>query len=358
MIVRKLKIQNFRNFRTLDLEFSPKMTVIVGDNAVGKTSVIEAINCISSIKSFRTNEYQDLINDSSKYFYLEADLEEDLTSNKVAYYCDSNVKRLKLNNFVYSKLSDYVGFFNVICFSALDFLKLKGAGNERRKMFDLIFCQISKDYLFMSNYYKKLLKDRNALLKGFILENRSETKKLIDVVTEQLIQYGNKLIDYRKQIIIELSKFAEKIHLDISGKDEILRIEYSPSVNELSKEVFDKSFSEDLRRGFTTLGPHRDDYIFIVNNKNVGIFGSQGQQRNAILSSKLAMAEMIFKIKKEAPTLLLDDVFSELDKNRQNALINSLNLNFQTIITTASISDLDKEILDKAFIIKLDKRSE
>ncbi len=358
MIVRKIKIQYFRNFNTLNLEFSPKMTVIVGDNAVGKTSVIEAINCISTIKSFRTNEYQDLINDSSNYFYLEADLEEANTSNKVSYYCDAKAKRIKLNNFVYSKLSEYVGFFNVICFSALDFLKLKGTGSERRKMFDLIFCQISKDYLFVSNYYKKLLKDRNTLLKSFILENRSEVRELIDVVTEQLIQYGNKLIDYRKKTIIELSKFAEKIHLEISGKIETLKLEYSSSVAELTKAAYDKTFSDDLRRGFTTVGPHRDDYIFIVNNKNVAVFGSQGQQRNAMLSSKLAMAELIFEIKKEAPTLLLDDVFSELDKNRQNALINSLNPNFQTIITTASISDLDKEILDKALIIKLDKRSE
>lgn len=358
MIVKKLKIQYFRNFDSLSLDFSPKMTVIVGDNAVGKTSVIEAINCISTIKSFRTNEYQDLINDSSDYFYLEAELQEGNASNKVSYYCDTKIKRIKLNNFVYSKLSEYVGFFNVVCFSALDFLNLKGSASERRKMFDLIFCQISKDYLVMSNYYKKLLKDRNTLLKGFILENRSEDEKLIDVITEQLIQYGNKIIDYRKQIISKLSKFAEKIHLEISGKIENLKLEYSPSVDKLTKEVYKKTFSDDLKRGFTTVGPHRDDYIFIVNNKNVGIFGSQGQQRNAILSSKLAMAELIFEIKKEAPTLLLDDVFSELDKNRQNALINSLNPNFQTIITTASISDLDKEILDKALIIKLDKRSE
>lgn len=358
MIIKNIKLQYFRNFLIQTVEFSPKITVIFGDNAVGKTSIIEAVNCVSSIKSFRTNDYNDLINDTSNYFYLEATLLSNDCENKVTYYCDKELKKIKLNNFLYSKLSDFVGYFNVVCFSALDFLKLKGSGNERRKMFDLIFCQISKDYLFVSNYYKKLLKDRNTLLKRLIFENRSDLQKLIEVVTEQLVEYGNKMIEFRKQATEKISSYAQTKHLKISNHSEEFSLLYVPSIEELNPEEYNKVFSEDLKRGYTTIGPHRDDYIFIVNNKNVATFGSQGQQRNAVLSVKFAMADLIFEIKKEAPTLLLDDVFSELDRSRQNALINSLNPDYQTIITTASISDLDNKILDNALIVKLDKRSE
>lgn len=358
MNIKNIKIKKFRNFNDTKIVFSPFVTILLGDNAVGKTSVIEAVNCLSAIKSFRTNTLDELINFGSDYFYLEAVIECGQKEEIVSLYCDKKVKKLKLNNFLYSKLSDYVGYFNVVCFSALDFLKLKGTGNERRKMFDLVFCQISKDYLFVSNYYKKLLKDRNALLKSLSFENRSDLYKLLDVITEQLIFYGNKIIEFRKEEIIKLSEITREVHLKISNGLEELQIVYSPSLELLTKEDFEKSKSEDLKKGYTTIGPHRDDYIFIVNNKNVGMFGSQGQQRNAVLSVKLAMADLLYEIKKEAPTLLLDDVFSELDKNRQNALINSLNSTYQTIITTASISDIDNKILDKAYVVEIGKRSE
>lgn len=358
MIIKNIKIKQFRRFNDFQLEFSPKITVIYGDNAVGKTTIIEAINCISSIKSFRTNDYLELINDFSEYFYLEATLKSDELENKVTYYCDKQGKKIKLNNYLYLKLSDFVGYFNVVCFSSLDFFKLKGSGNERRKLFDLVFCQISKDYMFVSNYYKKLLKDRNALLKRLIFENRRDLQNLIEVVSEQLVEFGNKIIEFRQKTINEISNFAKLHHLRISEELEDFCLTYSPSVNKLKIEYYNNSLTEDLKRGYTTIGPHRDDYIFIVNNKNVAIYGSQGQQKNAILSVKLAMADLIYENKKEAPTLLLDDVFSELDRKRQNALVNSLNPNYQTIITTASISDLDNKILDNALLVKLDKRSE
>ncbi|MBE6130979.1 MAG: DNA replication/repair protein RecF [Erysipelotrichaceae bacterium] len=358
MIIKNLKLQQFRVFLNYEMEFSPNITVIYGDNAVGKTSIIEAVNCISCIKSFRTNDYVELINDSSEYFYLEATLESEKLENKVSYYCDKQAKKIKLNNNLYSKLSDFVGFFNVVCFSALDFLKLKGSANERRKMFDLVFCQISKDYMFVSNYYKKLLKDRNALLKRLIFENRSDLQKLIEVVSKQLVEYGNRIIEFREKKINEISNFAKLHHFKISEQLEDFALTYYPSVERLKIEDYSNSLNEDLKRGHTTIGPHRDDYIFIVNNKNVTVYGSQGQQRNAMLSVKLAMADLIYEIKKEAPTLLLDDVFSELDRKRQNALISGLNPNYQTIITTASISDLDNKILNNSLLVKIDKRSE
>lgn len=355
MRVKNIKIQNFRNLIDLNVVFSSNISIITGKNAVGKTSILEAINCLSTLKSFRTSNYNDMINSFSDYFFLECCLETEKTIEKVSLYCDNHSKTLKQNNYLHKKFSDYVGFFNVVSFSALDFFKIVGVASERRKMFDLIFCQISKDYLLVSNYYKKLLKDRNTLLKRLSFENRNDLQNLLEVVTDQLIEQGNKMISFRKEHCKIISELSKTKHYRISNEHEEFQLNYQPSVDTLTKQSYNLSYEEDLRKGYTTVGPHIDDYIFIINNKNVAMFGSQGQQRNAIISVKLAMADLIFNIKKEAPTLLLDDVFSELDKNRQNALISSLDSNYQTIITTASISDLDNTILEKAQIVRIEK---
>lgn len=358
MLIKKIKLEKFRCFEHKIIEFKGLKTILIGKNAVGKTSIIEAIMCLSVLKSFRTNNQLEMIRENSGYFYLEGVVEESERLNTVSLYVDETTKRVKLNNYLYKKMSDYVGLFNVVAFSALDFLVLKGNPSDRRKMMDLIFCQISKDYLNMSNYYKKLLKDRNTLLKGFIFENSDKMQTLIESVTEQIIEYGNKIVSFRLEFCRKISEYANKIHSKISSEKEQFEFVYAPSCPKLTKEVYLKSFEEETKRGYTLIGPHRDDYIFIINNKNISVFGSQGQQRNAMLSVKLAMADVLYEIKKEAPTLLLDDVFSELDEERQNALINNLNPMYQTIITAASVSDLKENIINNSLIINLESESE
>ena len=358
MLIKSVKIEKFRKFVEFSIDFSPNITVIKGANAVGKTTIIEAINCLSTIKSFRTNNNVELINEKFDYFYLETVISTKTNYNLVSFYCDKNIKRVKINDKIVKKLSEYIGLFNVVCFSSLDFLKLKGSSSNRREIFELVLCQISKEYLEACNCYKKFLKDRNTLLKSLCLENRNDLIVLLDVINEQLILYGNKIISFRKHFIEKISLFSNKIHYDISNRQEDFCVNYAPCSKMLSKEEYSSKLEEDIKRGYTTIGPHRDDYIFLINGKNVATFGSQGQQRNALLSVKLAIADLIFETKKEAPTLLLDDVFSELDKNRQNALVNYLICKYQTIITTASISDLDKKLLNNAFVVELDKRSE
>lgn len=358
MIIKNLKIEKFRKFVDFSMDFPFNITVIKGENAVGKTTIIEAINCLSTIKSFRTNNNVELINEKFDYFYLETIISTKTNNNFVSFYCDKNIKRVKVNGKIVKKLSEYIGLFNVVCFSSLDFLKLKGSSSNRREIFELVLCQISKDYLDACNCYKKFLKDRNTLLKSLGLQNRNDLRVLLDVVNEQLIEYGNKIVGYRNRFIEKISLLGNKIHYDISNKQEDFCVKYAPCSELLSKEGYALKLEEDIKRGYTTIGPHRDDYIFLVNGKNVAIYGSQGQQRNALLSVKLAIADLIFETKKEAPTLLLDDVFSELDKNRQNALVNYLINKYQTILTTASTSDLDNKLLNNAFVVELDKRSE
>ena len=358
MIIRKIKINNFRCFNQRKIAFSPKNNIILGSNAIGKTSVLEAITCLSVLKSFRTSDQTEIIKEHCDYFYVEGEVLSENKLDVASVYFDKSAKRVKINNYVYKKLSDYVGFFNVVTFSALDFLVLKGTSSERRRMFDLVFCQISKDYLIMSNYYKKLLKDRNTLLKAFILENRGKTLTLIETVTEQMIEYGNKIIDFRRAFCLKISEFAKKAHFKISSGLEEFALKYSSSCDKLSKEVFLKSFEEDKRKGYTTVGPHRDDYIFIINNKNIGEYGSQGQQKAALLCVKIALSEMFCKEKNVSPIVLLDDVFGELDAAKQNELLSLFQNVEQVIMTTTTLSDIDEKMLINANVIYLNEKEE
>ncbi len=356
MVIDSIKLTNFRCFESFFVSFSNKTNIIYGSNASGKTSVLEAIYCLSLIKSYRCIEQNELINEKNEFFYVEGSISKESIKEKISLFGNSHGRKIKLNNYEFKKLSDFIGYFNVVCFSALDFLLLKGSSKERRKLFDLVICQISKDYLVLSNNYKKVLKERNALLKRLIFENKSNLQMLLDVITKQLIELGIEIIKIRNEFIGKISKFAEIEHSKITNSKECLRIIYEPSVKieEYEKQMV-LSKEEDLKKGYTKYGPHRDDYIFIINNKNTAIYGSQGQQRNALLSTKLGMANLLSEAKKEAPVLLLDDVFSELDKDRQNAIVKCLNPNFQTIITAASIADLNEQIVSESKIINIER---
>ena len=357
MIIDEILLKNYRCYQFGRFSFDSKLNVIVGSNATGKTTILESINCLSITKSYRCIDQNELIKENESYFYLEGTVSYANKKEKIVLYRDKNGCQVKKNNYKYKKNSEYLGFFNTVVFSATDFLTLKGGPKEKRNLIDLIICQISKDYISVSNYYKKLLKERNALLKRLYFENNSKLQVLLDVISNRMMEYGAKIIETRAKFIDKISKLASDIHLKISDNTEKLEIHYSPSVKVEDYLIeLNKALVDDKKRGATSVGPHRDDCIFIINNKNIASYGSQGQQRNALLSVKLAMAELIFEEKGEEPVVLLDDVFSELDKNRQNALISCLNPAFQTIITAASISDVNDLLLKKAKIIKIEKK--
>lgn len=356
MVINSIKLVNFRCFDSQTVVFSDKTNIICGANATGKTSVLEGIYCLSLIKSYRCCEQNELINDQNKYFYLEGNVKKENSIEKISLYGDNRGRKVKINNFEYKKLSEFIGYFNVVCFSALDFLLLKGSSKERRKLFDLVICQISKDYLILNNNYKKVLKERNTLLKRLIFENTTHLQMLFDVLTKQLVELGIKIIEKRKEIVKKISSYANNEHAKITDLKECLEIVYQPSVSasEFERQMV-LSKEEDLKKGYTNYGPHRDDYIFIINNKNTAIYGSGGQQRNALLSTKLGMAILLYEYKKDPPVLLLDDVFSELDENRQNAIVRCLNKDFQTIITAATITDLNEQIVNDSKIINIER---
>ena len=358
MKIVDLKLKNYRCYSETSWEFNSNQIVLFGPNASGKTSILEAIFLLGITKSYRNVQDIDLIKFHEDCFCVKSTVLLHNLKEEITIFAHSKGKKVKRNNYTYKSLSEYLGTVNVVVFSSIDFLLFTGTPKDRRTFIDLIIWQTSKDYLRASSNYKRILKERNTLLKRLILENNSNLQKLLDVITGQLIEEGKQIIVYRKEFINFLNKLILKKHHLIASENEALQIKYSFNVD---VQEYDKQMAntrqEDLKRGTTTIGPHKDDYIFIINNKNIALFSSQGQQRNALISIKLAVVDLLFEIKKEYPILLLDDVFSELDKTRQNQLIASLNKDVQTFITTATLSDVNESLLKDALVIDLGKRS-
>lgn len=354
MIVESISLKKIRCFEEKNISFDPGLNIIFGPNASGKTSILESIYVVGLTKSYRCNDLRELIKHDNDYFFVNCKIKENGIVQQASIALDSKGKKIKINDFVYKRTTDYIGFLNVVVFSASDFLILQGSSKDRRSLFDSIFCQISKEYLTLCNYYKKLLKERNALLKRLFYENSQSLRKLNETISKQLSYYGQEISKKRDSFLKEIVQICNKIHAKISSENEILDIKYIKSVNNerFERELIDK-IDDDIKRGFTNIGPHRDDYQFVINGNDASKYASQGQQRSVLLSTKLALAEFIYKKKGKTPIVLLDDLFSELDKKRQNMVLQTLNSNFQTIITTATLSDLDENILSLANIIEI-----
>lgn len=349
MKINNLTLKKFRCFEYLNIGFNGSNCLLYGPNAIGKTSILEAVYCLGVIKSYRCNDQKELIKAGEEHFYIEGNFFDDEKKAKISLFTNQQARRLILNHNIVNKNIEYLGTINVVVFSATDFLVFKMGVSERRKMFEVIICEISKKYYQTINNYKKLLKSRNTLLKSLILENKQELYGVLFAVDEQIVDCGLQITDMRNRFVNKLNEYVNEVHNSISNGKESLIIKYSPSVLTNDRQQYlnllKNNLENDLKRGYTTIGPHSDDYIFLINNQDVSKYGSQGQQRNAILSTKLAMANLLGDTTGNNPIVLLDDVFSELDKDRSNSLIKHLNFNYQHIITSASLSDLDEEML-------------
>lgn len=356
MKINKLVVKKFRCFDDKAISFDGSNTILYGSNAIGKTSILEAVYCLGVIKSYRANDQKELIKSGEDHLYIEGEFEsEDNMIVPVSLFLNKELRKLNYKHSHVKKLVDYLGTVNVIVFTATDFLVFKGSAYERRKLFDVVICQISKKFYQTSIYYKKLLKSRNTLLKSLSFENSKETLDVIKVLDQQLVESGISIIKMREKFINKLNEYTSQAHCSISGEKETMRIEYKPNTTpENFLEMLQKNLPNDIKRGFTSVGPQADDYIFFVNDQNVATFGSQGQQRNALLSTKLSEAWLIGETTGNRPIILLDDVFSELDEKRQNSLINSLKEGYQYIITTATLSDLSNDLLEQSNIKLID----
>lgn len=360
MYIKKLYINNFRNYNNIDINFHKKVNIIIGNNAQGKTNLLEAIYLTSIGKSFRTTKDTDMIMFDKESTTIKTEIiKEDSELNIDISLFNRQKKIIKINGSKLKKNTDILDHVYIVVFSPEDLKIVKEGPEKRRNFINRELCQIKP--LYYHNFYKysKILLQRNAFLKKFNIEKYDSN--MLHVWNKELIDYGIKIIKERKKFIIKINKISSNIHRNITNGKEKIEIKYENNIykeNEdfLNKEIYLKKLQDNLKidflRGNTNIGPHKDDISIKINNKDVRHYGSQGQQRTASLSLKLAEIKLIEEETKEIPILLLDDVLSELDAQRQKFLINSLK-DIQIFLTTTEISDFIEKNLPENSIIKI-----
>ena len=338
MKIKQLKLKNYRNYDYAELEFDDATNIFYGDNAQGKTNILESIYLCGTTKSHRGTKDRDLIKFDEEESHIEAVVEKNNVTFKIDIHLKKNSpKGIAINKVPIRKASELFGIINIVFFSPEDLNIIKNGPSERRKFIDLELAQLDKVYLSDLSNYNRVVNQRNHLLKD--VYDRNELIQNLDVWDLQLIHYGNKIINRRNIFISQINDIIGKVHEKLTGGKEHLCIFYEPSNGSMSLEQsILKNRERDIRMKSTSVGPHRDDICFMADNLDIRKFGSQGQQRTAALSLKLSEIELVKKVINDTPILLLDDVLSELDKNRQNYLLDSI-CDVQTLITCTGLDD-------------------
>lgn len=359
MIINKLILENYRNYSSLHVDFNENINLIVGNNAQGKTNLVEAIYYLAIGKTFRKANDMDLICFNEDYFRIRGQMKT-IRSNRVneleIYYDSERNKLLKINGVKYKKISSLFGYLQVIIFSPEDLKIIKEGPSERRRYIDIEISQLDNLYSDDLKNYNKVLLQRNNLLKE--IRYKKQDEKLLDLWDTQLIDYGSRIIKRRIGFLKTLVPLANKIQKTITSGKESLNITYSSlvlrkatlnieEIKKMYKENLHNIRQEEISRATSLIGPHRDDLTFYINNQELKNYGSQGQQRTAILSLKLAEIKLFFLENDEYPVLLLDDVMSELDDSRREYLLELIQeKNIQTFITGANEEFFNQSIKD------------
>ncbi|WMC91105.1 DNA replication/repair protein RecF [Kineothrix sp. MB12-C1] len=352
MIIKSLELMNFRNYDFLDLKFSEGTNILYGDNAQGKTNVLEAIYLSATTKSHKGSKDKDIVNFDSEESHIRTYVEKQGMEYKVDIHLrKSKSKGIAIDGQKIKKAADLLGLLNVVFFSPEDLSIIKNGPAERRRFVDMELCQLDNFYLYNLNHYNKIVNQRNKLLKDMYFN--PELKETLNIWDSQLVSFGSKIIERRRIFVEQLNEIIYGIHKKLSGEREEILIKYEPDVEiDDFARMMKSSQEKDIRLKQTSIGPHRDDFCFLVDNIDIRKFGSQGQQRTAALSLKLSEIELVKKITKDTPILLLDDVLSELDSNRQNYLLGSIG-DIQTIITCTGLDEFvnNRFEIDKVFRI-------
>ena len=353
MIVKSLEVSNYRNYENMSIIFESGKNILYGENAQGKTNVLEALYLSATTKSHRSSRDREMI----RFGCEEAHIRTVVCKKDRDYQIDMHLRRSKakgvaINRVPIHKAIDLFGILNVILFSPEDLGIIKNGPAERRRFLDFELCQLDKIYLSDLSRYNQALQQRNKLLKD--MEDRPELKETLPVWDSQLIHYGMGVIRKRREFISNLNEVIQNIHSKITGEKEKIVIKYEPDVSEnaFSNELAFAS-ERDERMMQTSVGPHRDDMIFQVDGIDIRRFGSQGQQRTAALSLKLSEIALVEQMIHDKPVLLLDDVLSELDGSRQNYLLNSIE-DIQTVITCTGLDEFvrNRFPMDSLFEVK------
>lgn len=338
MIVKSLELKDYRNYNNLCMNLSDGTNILYGENAQGKTNILEAIYLCGTTKSHRGSKDKEIV----MFHREEAHVRVILEKNKIPHKIDLHLKKNKakgvaIDGIPIKKQSELFGMLNLVFFSPEDLYIIKNGPAERRRFLDLELCQLDKIYLSNLANYNKALLQRNNLLKQIGFNgNLLDTLYIWD---QKLIEYGKKVIESRQSFILRLNELVGEIHKKLTGGKEELMIQYEPNVREDDfEERLKQSLERDLMLKMTHVGPHRDDMSFLIDSIDIRKYGSQGQQRTAALSCKLAEIDLVKAVIKDNPILLLDDVLSELDRQRQTQLLNSIG-DIQTIITCTGLEE-------------------
>ncbi len=348
MLITSIELQNFRNYKEQKIDFCDKLNILFGDNAQGKTNIVEAIFLAAFGKSFRTNKDKEMILKDQEFSNILINYENNSRTGKIKIQI-SDKKNIFVNDIKIKRLSDLLGTINVVLFTPDDINILKEGPSKRRKFLDMMIGQIRPKYIYTLSNYLKILEERNNYLKQINVNNYDET--LLEIWDEKLSEYGELINNYRKEFINKIKEIIKNIHGEITENKEEINIKYVSDYENKEKflEKIKRNRKKDIFKGFTAVGIQRDDFIIYINGEPLNIYGSQGQHRTAVLSLKLCELEILKEETQENPILLLDDFMSELDETRIKNFLKYLK-NIQVIITCTEEIDINEKIKNVFYV--------
>lgn len=361
MRIEHLKLTNFRNYSSLEIDFNNNVNIIIGDNGKGKTNILESIYVLSLTKTHRYGVEENLIKFNEEIAKIEGIVRRDDLIKKQEVHLTKKKKQIFINNKEMRRIRDYISNFCVISFTPEDLEIVKGSPNIRRNMINIDISQLHNNYISYLNEFNQIIKIRNEYLKKMNLDGNSDIRYL-DVVNSSMIEKAIKIYEYRYDFFEKINNLLPKIFKKLSGLDN-LKIKYETNVDlndfDLDKirknyeSKINKNFKVELMQGVTLIGPHRDDFSFDLDGMDMKNFASQGQQRLAVIALKIAEIYLYKEETGEYPVLLLDDIFSEIDTKKRNKIISFLLKDIQSIITTTDINDIEEELVKNATIFKV-----
>lgn len=361
MILKQINLINFRNYEKLKLKFYKGINILYGSNAQGKTNLLESIYFLGMTKSHRPAIDNNLILNEKNYSIVNGKINKNNIDYNLNIKFDSNKKILSIDNNNLKRVSDYISNLNIIIFCPDDLELIKSSPQVRRKFLNLELSQLYSNYYIILNEYNKLLKIRNNYLKK-LNKNQNIDRNYFEILNNYLVDKAILIYKMRYKFINKINNYSEKIYKNIMGIDNFF-IKYKTNIdidildNNLKYKLLSKlnnNIDLDIKLCATNIGPHKDDIEFFIKDKNLKLYGSQGQQRAAVLSLKLSEIDLFKKYKDDTPILLLDDIFSELDDNKKNNLLKYIVKDIQTIITTTDLNNLDKKLIKKSKIFKIE----
>lgn len=355
MKISSLKLINFRNYERINLTFQDNLNIIYGNNGSGKTNLVEAIYALSITKSFRNNDDKKMI----KKGELSTNIEGVVINNTENIYqviLNKEGKKVKIDNNIVSKISDYIANIKIVLLQPDEQTIFNDTPAVRRKLLNIEISQLEKDYIIYLNYYNKILKQRNFYLRELYI-NGNASLDYLNILTKKLIEYGLKIYEFRTNFINKINEYIGESYQNIFETGE-LKIKYiSDYKNKTVEELFDnyqKNYNKEINLGKTFLGIHHDDIVFLLDKQNIAEWGSNGQQKNAIFAFKLAEISVIYAKTGNYPILILDDLFSALDNNKIKNIVNLLNNDIQTFITTTELDRIDTDLIKNAKLFNVE----